>query len=151
MEHLYQAMRRPLVWVFILLFIVFYPMLISVYVFLPLLIGIMGYILIVGLEKSRWHYVLISLVYFINLEVNLSLPFFLTIISTLLVYIIFYHNLTYFRKCYLCKPILSVLFLDAFYLGALLMYDFIFQSDSVVLGMILLYSLIVDVLVVVLL
>jgi hypothetical protein len=135
----------------VLLFIAFYPMLISIYVFLPLLIGIMGYILISGIEEGKLHYVLIAIVYFVNLEVNLSLPFFLTIISSLLVYVLFYHNLTHFRKCQICKPVLSVILIDACYLGLLLVYDFIFQSVSVVLDTILLYSLIVDILVVVIL
>jgi len=140
-------MHHPLVWLFIL----FYPMLISIYVFLPLLIGVMGYILILGIEEGKFHYILMSMVYFLNLEVNLSLPFFLIVISTLLVYVMFYSKLTHFRKCKICKPIMSVILLDVVYLGCLLSYDFIFQSTSVVLDTILLYSLIVDTLVVVLL
>ena len=151
MDKFYQSLYRPLIWIIVLLFIAFYPMLISIYVFLPLLIGIMGYLLILGIEEGKLHYVFMSLVYFINLEVNLSLPFFLTIITTLLVYVMFYNNLTHFRRCQVCKPILSVLAIDALYLGLLLSYDFIFQSASVVLDNILLYSLIVDVLVVVIL
>ncbi|HHD79456.1 MAG TPA: hypothetical protein ENK98_07490 [Epsilonproteobacteria bacterium] len=151
MDKLLHALYRPFIWIMVLLFIAFYPMLISIYVFLPLLIGIIGYILILGIEEGKLHYVLVALVYFINLEVNLSLPFFLTIISSLLVYVLFYHNLTYFRKCQICKPILSVILIDTFYLGSLLAYDFLFQSVSVVMDSILLYSLIVDILVVVIL
>jgi len=151
MDKLFHLLHRPFIWTMVLLFIAFYPMLISIYVFLPLLIGIMGYILILGIEEGKLHYVLISLIYFVNLEVNLSLPFFLTIISSLVVYILFYHNLMHFRKCHICKPILSVILIDAVYLGSLLAYDFIFQSVSVVLDNILLYSLIVDILVVVIL
>jgi len=126
-------------------------MLISIYVFLPLLIGVMGYIFIEGIEKGKRGYIVVSTVYFINLEVNLSLPLFSTIISSLLVYILFYHNLTYFRKCKMCKPILSILLLDGLYLASLLFYDFIFQANSIVLDNILLYSLIVDILLVVIL
>jgi hypothetical protein len=126
-------------------------MLISIYVFLPLLIGIMGYILMQGIEKGKPSYILVAVLYFINLEVNLSLPFFLTVISSLLIYVIFYTYLTHFRRCRICKPLLSVLLLDALYLGSLLSYDFIFQSHSIVLDNILLYSLIVDLLVVVIL
>lgn len=144
-------MHRPLVWVIILIFVIVYPMLISIYVFLPLFIGIMGYIFMVGIEEGKLSYVLIALFYFINLETNLSLPFFLTIIASLLVYLFIYTNLTYFRKCQICKPILSVLMIDGLYLGLLLSYDFIFQTSSVVLDNILLYSLIVDVLVAVIL
>lgn len=144
-------MHRPLVWVIILIFVIVYPMLISIYVFLPLLVGIMGYIFMVGIEEGKLSYVLMALFYFINLETNLSLPFFLTIIASLLVYLFIYTNLSYFRKCQICKPILSVLMIDGLYLGLLLSYDFIFQTSSVVLDNILLYSLIVDILVVVIL
>jgi len=86
MDKLYQLMYRPLIWIVVLTFIVVYPMLISIYVFLPLFIGIMGYLFILGIER-KLHYVLMSLLYFINLEANLSLPFFLTIIASLLVYL----------------------------------------------------------------
>jgi hypothetical protein len=134
-----------------LIFILFYPMLISIYVFLPLLIGIMGYALLRGIEKGNFFYIMISTLYFINLEVNLSLPYFLTIISTLLVYVLIYPYFTHFKRCNICRPILSVLFLDGVYLGSLLFYDFIFQSHSIVLDNLLLYSLIVDLLVVVIL
>ena len=151
MDKIYYFLHRPFIWIAILIFIAFYPMLISIYVFLPLLIGIMGYIMIMGIEDGKLHYILIAMIYFINLEVNLSLLFFLTIISTLLMYVLFYHNLTHFRSCQICKPILSVILIDLVYLGLLLAYDFIFQSSSIVLDNILLYSLVVDILVVVIL
>jgi len=151
MDTFYKTIHLPLIWISVILFIIFYPMLISIYVFLPLLIGIMGYVLMQGIEKGKFSYIFIAILYFINLEVNLSLPFFLTIISCLLVYVLFYHHLTHFRRCRICRPVLSVLLLDAIYLGSLLSYDFIFQSHSIVLDNILLYSLVVDLLVVVIL
>jgi hypothetical protein len=126
-------------------------MLISVYVFLPLFIGIMGYFFIRGIAEAKIQYLIVAIVYVINLEVNLSLPLFLMIISFLLVYVLFYQNLTYFRRCQICKPILSVILIDVFYLGMLVAYDFVFQTSSVVLDNLLLYSLIVDMLVVVIL
>jgi len=151
MDTFYKSIQLPIIWISVILFIIFYPMLISIYVFLPLLIGVMGYVLMQGIDKGKFSYILIAVLYFINLEVNLSLPFFLTIISSLLVYVLFYHYLTHFRRCRICRPIISVLLLDALYLGSLLSYDFIFQSHSIVLDNILLYSLVVDLLVVVIL
>ncbi len=151
MDRFKQPFVLPFIWLAVLLFIIFYPMLISIYVFLPLLIGVMGYILMQGIEKGKIHYIFISLVYFINLEVNLSLPFFLIVISSLLVYVLFYHSLIHFRDCMICRPVLSVLLIDGVYLGSLLAYDFIFQTNSIVLDNILLYSLIIDLLIVVIL
>jgi hypothetical protein len=134
-----------------LIFILLYPMLVSIYVFLPLLIGIMGYALLRGIEKGNFLYIMISILYFINLEVNLSLPYFLTIIATLLVYMMIYPYFSRLKRCNICRPILSVIILNGFYLGLLLSYDFLFQTHSIVLDDLLLYSLIVDLLVVVVL
>jgi hypothetical protein len=147
-----RTLKLPfLLWTFTITFIIFYPMLISIYVFLPLLIGVMGYLLILGIEQEKKSYIFAALVYFINLEINLSLPFFLTIISSLLVYVIFFHSLLHFRKCTLCTPIITVILLDFCYLGLLLAYDFIFQDTTIMLDNILLYSLVIDLLIVVVL
>lgn len=138
-----------LAWVSVLLFIVFYPMLISIYVFLPLMIGVMGYVFIQGIEREKTGYVFVALVYFLNLEVNLSLPFFLTTTSTLLVYIFFYRSMNFFRSCTFCRPVMSVILIDTVYMGSILSYDFVFQTHSIVIDNILLYSLIIDILMVV--
>jgi len=143
--------RKTLFLIAVVFFILFYPMLISIYVFLPLFIGAMSYILVIGLDKEKSLSLPIAIIYLINLEVNLSLPLFLTIISSFLFYVTIYPSLRHFRKCKICKPLLSVVILDFFYLGALFMFDFIFQTQSIVLDNILLYSLVVDMLIVVLL
>jgi len=136
---------------FLVFFVLFYPMLISIYVFLPLFIGTMSYMLLQGLERHKPFYLFLAIVYLINLEVNLSLPLFLTIISAFIFYMMVYRGLQHFRRCKLCKPILSVVLIDLFYLGTLFIFDFIFKTHSINLDMMLLYSLVVDMLVVVLL
>jgi hypothetical protein len=151
MDYVIKTQQGLIFWLFAVAFIFFYPMLISIYVFLPLLVGAMGYMLVQGLEKERSSFILLAIVYMINLEVNLSLPLFLIIISTLLFYVIVYPYFKHFRRCRICRPLLSVVVLDMMYLGCLFTYDFIFQTQSIVLDEILLYSLIVDMLVVVIL
>lgn len=151
MEAFLNTLYRPFVWSVIFIFIVIYPMLVSIYVFLPLFIGIMAYYFIRGIDEANYRYILITIIYFINLEVNLSLPLFLTLVAFLLVYILFYKNLNYFRRCEVCRPMFAVILLDFFYLGLLLSYDFAFQSSSVVLDNLLFYSLLVDILLVVIL
>jgi hypothetical protein len=126
-------------------------MLISFYVFLPLLVGVMGYIFIEGIDNGKWTHISLSLLYFLNLEVNLSLPFFLILISALIVYMLFYGTLTHLKKCKICTSLITVFLIDVVYLGVLLAYDFIFGTSSIVLDTILFYSLIVDLLVVVVL
>ena len=151
MERVTKAEHKLIFMIAMYLFIVFYPMLISIYVFLPLFIGSMSYTLLRGLEKGKSSSLLIAIVYLINLEVNLSLPLFLTIISSFVFYVTLYPSLKHFRHCKVCRPLLSVFLLDIFYLGALFFFDFIFQTQSIFLDTILLYSLVVDMLIVVLL
>lgn len=140
--------EKSLIWISIGLFVFFYPMLISIYVFLPLFIGAMSYMFVLGLEKEKTAYILISIFYMMNIEVNLSLPTFLIIISALLFFVLIYPSLRHFRRCRVCRPILSVLLLDLMYLASLFSYDFVFQTQSIVLDEILLYSLVVDMLIV---
>ena len=151
MSKVTKVEHKTLFLIAVIFFILFYPMLISIYVFLPLFIGAMSYILVIGLDKEKSLSLPIAIIYLINLEVNLSLPLFLTIISSFLFYVTIYPSLRHFRKCKICKPLLAVVILDFFYLGALFMFDFIFQTQSIVLDNILLYSLVVDMLIVVLL
>ena len=151
MNHVIKSDHGLIFWIFAVLFTFFYPMLISIYVFLPLLVGAMGYALVQGLERGKTSFILLAIVYMLNLEVNLSLPIFLIIISTLLFYVIIYPYFKHFLKCQICRPLLSVVLLDFMYLGCLFSYDFIFLTQSIVLDEILVYSLIVDMLVVVIL
>jgi len=151
MSSVSKLTQLPIIWLTAIVFMMFYPMLISIYVFLPLFIGVMGYLLMKGIDENRIFYILLPILYFINLEVNLSLPFSLTTLTSLLVYVFLYRHLNYFRKCVICRPILSVILIDGFYLLSLLAYDFIFQTHTIVLDSILVYSLIVDLLVVVVL
>ena len=150
-SRLNRYLHKLLLWIVVLVFVIFYPMLISIYVFLPLFIGIMGYILILGIEQHRRSYIIISLLYLVNMDVNLSLPFFLVTIAILSVYLLFYPHFTHFRRCKVCTPLLTVFMIDMTYLGALLAYDFVFQTENIVLDDILLYPLIVDLLVAVIL
>ena len=151
MKKLYKIFKRLLMWTLVFSFVIFYPMLISIYVFLPLLVGVMGYMLIKGFEKGKISYIFIGVIYFINLEVNLDLPLFLTIIAALLVYIFVYFKVAFLKRCKVCRPLVTVVAMDFIYLGLLLSYDFMFQTSSIVLNDILQYSLIVDMLMVILL
>jgi len=151
MNHFFKFLEVSLLWLGIALFVFFYPMLISFYVFFPLLIGLMSYLLIEGIEKEKLSYILVAVVYLLNLEVNLSLPLLLAFISALLFYLLFYPALSQFKRCYMCKSLLSVLILDLMYFAWLVLYGFIFETQSITLDSILMYSLLVDMLVVTLL
>ena len=150
--HSYKNIQNKIFfWLFFSFFILFYPMLISIYVFFPLFIGVMSYLFIYGLENRQPIYVLLAFLYSVNLELNLSLPIFLMVTSTLLFYLLFYTFIAKLEICRVCKALLSVIVLDILYLGILFGFDFIFQTQSVVLDKLLLYSLVLDMLVVVVL
>jgi len=143
-----DQVKSFLLWITILTFVIFYPMLISIYVFLPLMIGFMGYLFILGIENSKTSYILIALAYLINLEVNLSLPLFLTILTIIFFFTAIYPILLILKSCKICIATLSVLFIDLLYFIMLLGYDFIFDESSIVVDQLLLYSLFVDMLMV---
>ena len=135
-------------WLAVISFVIFYPMFISIYVFLPLMIGFMGYILVLGIDKPKISYVFVSLVYLINLEINLSLPLFLTVLTVVVYYVAIYPHIHIYKRCKVCAPLVSVVFIDLIYFVFLLGYDMIFGEASIVIDQLLLYSLIVDMLMV---
>jgi hypothetical protein len=146
-----ELLLKIVPWVIVVFFILFYPMLISIYVFIPLMIGFMGYVLVLGIDRPRAIYILISLIYLINLEVNLSLPLFLTTATVILFYLTIYPRIIIFKKCRVCIPLLSVVFIDLIYIILLLSYDLIFGESSIVIDQLLIYSFIADMLMVFLL
>jgi len=147
------VLRRLLIglfWVVIGSLIVLYPILISIHVYLPLFIGFTGYMIIFGLEGHGMRYVWLPLLYLINLEANLSIPIFMTFLSVLLYYLTIYSRVNILKRCPICVGMFSVLFIDLYYIVLLLVYDFVFDTVSVVMDTLLLYSLAFDLIFVVL-
>jgi hypothetical protein len=140
-----KELKIAMFWVLSILFVIFYPMLISIYVFLPLSIGFTGYLLIIGIEdNSKRKYVIFSLIYMLNLEINLSLPLFLMTANVLFFYITIYPTLDILKQCKICVALLSVIFIDLLYFIMIVGYDFIFDEVSIVVDQLLLDTLIVD-------
>jgi len=131
--------------VLLTVFVVLYPMLISIYVFLPLFIGFSGWMIVRGIEGEGSLYVLIPIVYLINLEINLSLPLMMAVFATLLYYLTLFNRVMVFKRCKFCVAVLSVVLIDLYYLGSLMAYDLLMDTSSVVIDKLLWYSLIADV------
>ena len=131
-------------------FVLLYPMLISIYVTLPLFIGYAGYTMIRGMQGRVPARILFAFVYLCNLEVNLSLPLFLTLLATLVFYIFFYPQLAFLKRCRACVAVITVVSIDLLYLFMILSYDFIFGTSSVGIDSLLFFSLIMDIVVAVL-
>jgi len=136
---------RLLFWIFAVLFVVFYPMMISIYVFLPLFVGYAGWLFLRGIEGEGIGYLVVSLVYLTNLEINLSLPLMMVIFATILYYLTLYDRVMLFKKCRICVAVLSVVMVDIYYLGALMLYDLLMDTSSIVIDKLLWYSLLADI------
>jgi len=132
-------------WIFTVFFIILYPVLVSIYVFLPLFVGFAGLLVIKGIEGKGYKYILIPILYLINLEVNLSLPIMLSLFAVLLYYLTLYGKVLYLKKCKLCVAVMSVVLIDIYYLLSLLGYDLLMDTQSIVIDKLLWYSLISDI------
>ncbi|MBN2825940.1 MAG: hypothetical protein JXQ76_11485 [Campylobacterales bacterium] len=113
-----------ILWTFILL----YPIIASIYAFSPPLLGLAAFILIDSIEKEDYETILMSLVYMINIDVNFSMPMFLSIFSTLLVYTLIYPKLNVFSHCKICIALIVVVIFNLLYLEMVLLYSYIFQE-----------------------
>jgi hypothetical protein len=131
--------------VLLTVFVILYPMLISIYVFLPLFVGFSGWMIIRGVDGAGVMYIVIPLIYLVNLEINLSLPLLMVVFATLFYYLALYKRVLIFKRCKFCVASLSVISIDLLYLGSLMLYDLLMDTSSIVIDKLLWYSLIADI------
>ena len=143
-------MQKTLTIIFWILTIIIYPMLISMYVTLPLFVGFAGLIMVMGIEEERYTYFLLALIYMLNLEINLSLPMFLMPISVMVFYLFVKDKLAIIKLCKICVRVASVVLINAIYFFILANYDFITEQSSVNYDSLLLSSVLFDIIAVVL-
>ena len=146
-----KALLKILLWALVAAFVVLYPITISMMVYLPLFIGFAGYMILWGIDGHGVRYIWFPLIYLINLEANLSLPMFLSLLAVLLYYLTLYEKIRYLKRCSVCVGLLSVIAIDLYYFVILLSYDFVFDTSSIFVNSLLLYSLVFDLIFVVLL
>ncbi len=137
--------------IFWLTIILLYPMLISIYVTLPLFIGFAGLMFIIGIERDKVIYILFATVYMLNLEINLSLPLFLLLISTTLFYIFLNNKLHILKLCRGCVNVLTVISINLIYFFILTLYDIVTQQHSINFDGLIVISIIYDIIAAVLL
>ena len=141
MERLYKYLK----FIFWVIFVVIYPMIISIYVTLPLFVGFAGLIMVLGIDKEKYWHVFFAFLYMLNLEINLSLPIFLMPISALIFYNFVQDKLAFLKLCSVCVSIVSVILIDFIYFFLLASYDFLMHQSSVHYDSLLLFSLIYDI------
>jgi len=131
--------------VMLVFFVAVYPLFVSIYTMLPPLIGLAGYALIINLEKERT-YAFAPLIYLLSLDLNLSLPLFLSIFIIMVVYMFIYKPLKRLIHCKVCLLFLLIIIIDFLYYLSLFLYDFMFNTSTVLADMLLIYYIMVDIL-----
>ena len=126
------------------LFILFYPLFVSMYTMLPPLIGVVGYLLIVNIEKEKF-YLFAPFLYLVNLDLNLSLPLLLSTFIIMMIYIFIYIPLKRIVRCKVCLLFALVMIIDVLYYLSLFVYDFIFNTSTILADMLLVYYIVIDV------
>lgn len=128
------------------LFVFLYPMLVSIYTVLPPLIGLAGYIFIVNMDSKKI-YSVSAFFYLINLDLNLTLPLFLSIAIAVLILMFIYEPLKRLIRCRVCLLFVLIVLIDFIYYVTLFVYDFIFNTSTVIGDMLLIYYIVIDILV----
>jgi len=134
---------KLLEWIFIIFAVGFYPILKSIYPLLPPLIGIAGLIIIYNIEKNVI-YTLASMIYLVHLDLNLSLPFMLSIFSVIFINMFIYSTAKLIIRCRVCLNIFLILIIDGFYYMNLFLYDIVFNSKTIIADSILSYYILSD-------
>ncbi len=132
--------------IFLILFILFYPFLVSVYTMLPPLIGLVGYGIISHFDKNVL-YSWAGFIYLVNLELNSSLPLLLSFFIIIVIYTLFYSKLKLLIRCRVCLLFVLMVLIDLSYYSALFLYDIIFDTSSIIGDMLLVYYIAIDILI----
>ncbi len=132
--------------ILLFIFVLFYPMLVSIYTVLPPLIGLAGYIFIVNIDSKKI-YSVSAFFYLVNLDLNLTLPLFLSTAITVLILMFVYGPLKRLIRCRVCLLFVLIVLIDFSYYMTLFIYDFIFNTSTVIGDMLLVYYIVIDILV----
>jgi len=137
-------------WQIIMLMIaIIYPMMVSMYVVLPLFIGLAGYFMIDGILNDKKIESFISFLYLTNLDLNTSVPVFSGVVAVLLCYLVvlpYASRIT--STCKTCTNILTVISVYIVYFVTIFIFDFIVDIDSHNASLLILMSVLVDILLV---
>jgi len=134
---------RFLEWVVIIFIVGFYPMLVSIYPLVPPFIGIVGLFIIYNMDKNII-YPLSGMLYLVHLDLNLTLPFLLSVFSVIFIKIFIYSSVKLIIRCKICLNLFMILLIDAFYYIGLFLYDIILDSKTIIADPILTYYILSD-------
>jgi hypothetical protein len=130
--------------ILLFLFVFIYPILVSMYTMLPPLIGFVGYIIITNMSKNKF-LALSAMFYLLNLDLNLTLPILLSTFVIVMIYIFLYSNLKLLIRCHVCLLFALMVLIDFSYYISLFIYDFMFNTSTVIGDMLLVYYIVIDI------
>lgn len=130
--------------ILLFLFVLIYPVLVSIYITLPPFIGLVGYLIMINMSRNKL-LALSGFFYLLNLELNLTLPILLSIFVVVMVHIFFYSKLKRLIRCRYCLLFVLIISIDFFYYMSLFMYDFMFNTSTIIGDVLLVYYILVDI------
>lgn len=131
--------------IILVLFVVLYPLFVSMHTMLPPFIGLAGYFLLLFIEQEKV-YSFAPLFYLLNLDLNLSLPLLLSIFIIMLIYMFVYRPLKRLVRCKVCLLFMLIILIDLAYYMSLFVYDFMFNTSTVLADTMLAYFIVFDIL-----
>jgi hypothetical protein len=133
-------------WILILFAVIFYPILVSIYALFPPLIGIAGLIIIYNIDKNII-LVISGVLYLIHIDLNLSLPFLLSIVSIVLIHILAYPSAKLMIRCRVCLALFLIIIIDTLYYTNLFLYDIILGTKTIIADSILWLYIFIDIII----
>jgi hypothetical protein len=148
MNNIYQEREglKFIEWTAIIFFVVFYPMFVSIYPLLPPLFGVAGLAIINNINRNII-YTVATMLYLIHIDLNLGLPFMLSIFSILLINTFIYPTAKLMIRCKVCLGVLLIILIDFFYYINLFIYDLILNSTTVIADSMLSFYIFIDVII----
>ncbi len=138
--------KKILEWIFIAFFVIVYPILVSMYPLVPPLFGIAGLVIIYNMNKNLI-YTLATMFYLIHLDLNLGLPFMLSIFSILIINTFIYPSLKLLIRCKVCLTLILIILVDLFYYINLITYDLVLDASTIIVNSMLSFYIFLDIII----
>ncbi len=138
--------QKVLEWIFIVFLVTVYPMLVSMYPLFPPLFGIAGLVIIYNINKNLI-YTLSAMLYLIHLDLNLALPFMLSIFSILIINTFIYPSLKLIIRCKVCLSVILIILIDLFYYINLITYDLVLDASTIIIDSMLSFYIFIDIII----
>ena len=139
-------MNKKLSHLLFVLFVLFYPIFVSIYPLLPPFIGFFGLLFIKGINEKRYAIIFYAFLFLLHIEINLSLPILYSAIAALIIYFSAYMHVGIFKKCSYCHySIVMVLFIDMLYYAMMTLYGFAAKESILPSDYLYLFWLVADI------